>query len=126
MYRPPERKAACPEERKRRTGRRHSLAPTTGSRGVFSPLSWPNPPHSESVMSDVWRRLFKDYDDGRVSRRELMQILAGAALIAPVRAAIGQGGGAPPARDTSGGRGRRVLAPQDTMPAPAPFEPTGW
>src|SRR4051812_17332109 len=76
-------------------------------------------------MSDLWRSLFKDFDNGRISRRELMQVLATAALIAPVRAAIGQGGGAPPAgRGAGGGRGQR--APADTIPAPAPFDPTGW
>src|SRR5690349_9404158 len=70
-------------------------------------------------MSDHIRRLFHDFDTGKISRRELMQALATAALIAPVSAALGQD-------PTTGRRGGRALAPQDTMPAPAPFESTGW
>src|SRR5438309_5278493 len=83
----------------------------------------------ERSMNDALRKLFGDFDNGRLTRRELMQALALLAVIAPVRAAIGQGGGvAPPTgRDTAnGGRRGRAIAPQDTIPAPPPFEATGW
>lgn len=70
-------------------------------------------------MSDRIRRLFHDFDTGKISRRELIQALSMAALIAPVTAALGQE--TPPGR-----RGGRAIAPEDTLPDPAPFQPTGW
>lgn len=60
-------------------------------------------------------RLFHDFDDGRLSRRDLLRALGLAALAVPA-AAFAQGG--------AGGRGNR--APGDTTHVAAPFESTGW
>ena len=65
-------------------------------------------------MNDPIDRLFRDFDDGRISRRDLLRALGLAALAVPV-AAFAQGGA---------GRGNR--APGDTTHAPAPFDATGW
>src|SRR5579862_723332 len=67
-------------------------------------------------MSTGIERLFRDFDDGRISRRELLRAL-GLTLLAIPSISLAQGGG---------GRGRGNQAPADTTHAPAPFEPTGW
>ena len=70
-------------------------------------------------MNDMMERLFRDFDSGRISRRELLRAL-GLSMLAIPTVSLAQGGGA----GGRGGRGNR--APADTTHAPAPFEPTGW
>jgi catechol 2,3-dioxygenase-like lactoylglutathione lyase family enzyme len=67
-------------------------------------------------MSADLTRLFHDFDRGRVSRRQLLEVLGIAIVIRPAPSfAQGQCGG------TLAG------TPQcDTTPAKLPFEPTGW
>jgi catechol 2,3-dioxygenase-like lactoylglutathione lyase family enzyme len=67
----------------------------------------------EIFMSDEVRRLFEGFDCGRLSRRQLLQALGAAAVLAPVSALA-----APVLRGEQTGE---VI----TL-APAPFEPTGW
>ena len=67
-------------------------------------------------MDDALTRLFNDFDRGRISRRHLLQMLGVAAVASPLSAfAQGSCGGA------NAGTPRC-----NTMPFPAPFEPTGW
>jgi catechol 2,3-dioxygenase-like lactoylglutathione lyase family enzyme len=69
-------------------------------------------------MDDALTELFDEFDHGRLSRRQLLQALGLAAVGAAVPVRIfGQGrcGGA-----------RAGQAGCDTIPAKAPFEPTGW
>ena len=63
-------------------------------------------------------QLFDDFDGGRLSRRQLLQALAAAAVTAPVASFAQQPAGQRPA-----GRG---AAPVDTTPLVPPFEATGW
>src|ERR1051326_7479159 len=67
--------------------------------------------------NDALSSLFRDFDNGRLSRRQLLQALGLAAVASPI-AAFGQGScSAPEAKGT----------PRcNTTPMPAPFEPTGW
>ena len=73
-------------------------------------------------MPNSFIQLFADFDRGKISRRQLLQALASAAVIVPGASLFAQG---TPARGDSAraGRGR---APRDTMPLVMPFEPTGW
>lgn len=68
-------------------------------------------------------RLFREFDGGLLTRRDLLRALGMAALAVPV-ASFAQGTG----RGDSTTAGRRVgnRAPGDTTHAPAPFDPTGW
>ena len=67
-------------------------------------------------MSDVPTRLFRDYDLGRISRRQLLTALGVAMATRPLSVfAQGQCGGA-----------RAGTPGCDTTPAKLPFEPTGW
>src|SRR5437764_6598293 len=68
-------------------------------------------------MDDALSGLFDDFDTGRLSRRQLLQALGLAAVGAalPVRV-FGQG--------RCGGRAGQAAC--DTIPAKAPFDPTGW
>ena len=75
-------------------------------------------------MNDPIDRLFRDFDDGRISRRDLLRALGLAALAVPA-AAFAQGGGGRP-DSANAGRGRGNRAPGDTTHAPAPFDATGW
>ena len=67
-------------------------------------------------MDPELRALFSAFDQGKISRRRLLQALGIAVVAAPVSA-------------WAQGRcsGDRANAPEcDKTPAPAPFEPTGW
>jgi catechol 2,3-dioxygenase-like lactoylglutathione lyase family enzyme len=64
-------------------------------------------------MSDEVSRLFEGFDCGRLSRRQLLQALGAAAVLAPVSALA-----APVLRGEQAGEMMTL--------APAPFEPTGW
>jgi catechol 2,3-dioxygenase-like lactoylglutathione lyase family enzyme len=75
-------------------------------------------------MTDPIDRLFRDFDDGRLSRRDLLRALGMAALAVPA-AAFAQGGATRPDSATAG-RGRGNRAPGDTTHVAAPFDPTGW
>ncbi|MEP6495793.1 MAG: VOC family protein [bacterium] len=69
-------------------------------------------------------RLLREFDRGRMTRRDLLRALGLAALAVPA-ASFAQGTGRGAARDSAaGGRGNR--APADTTHAPAPFDSTGW
>ena len=71
-------------------------------------------------------QLFADFDRGKISRRQLLQALAAAAVVMPGASLFAQGvpaRGATPGDSVRGGRGR---APRDTMPLLLPFESTGW
>ncbi|HEX3868025.1 MAG TPA: VOC family protein, partial [Gemmatimonadaceae bacterium] len=70
-------------------------------------------------MDNPVDRLFGEFDNGRISRRELLRALGVAALAIPA-ASFAQAG-----RDSTG-RGRGNRPPADTTHAPAPFEATGW
>ncbi len=67
-------------------------------------------------MPEILTRLFKEFDHGTISRRQLLQALGIAAVAAPVSAlAQGRCGGT------------RAGSPEcDRTPAKPPFEPTGW
>ncbi len=67
-------------------------------------------------MTDPIARLFDDFDGGKISRRQLLQALAAAAVAIPATS-FGQG--------TQGTPGRGSV-PRDTTPLVLPFEPTGW
>ena len=67
-------------------------------------------------MSDALGRLFRDFDGGRLSRRQLLQALGIAAIARPA-AALAQG--------TCGGANASLPRCNPT-PAKLPFEPTGW
>jgi catechol 2,3-dioxygenase-like lactoylglutathione lyase family enzyme len=64
-------------------------------------------------------RLFREFDRGTISRRDLLRALGLAAVAAPAMS-WAQGG------DTTAGRGRLGRPAGDTTHVPAPFEPTGW
>jgi catechol 2,3-dioxygenase-like lactoylglutathione lyase family enzyme len=67
-------------------------------------------------MDDTLAKLFKDFDRGNISRRQLLQVLGIAAVSVPVAAyAQGRCGGA-----------NAGSAACDTTPDKAPFAPTGW
>ena len=67
-------------------------------------------------------RLFKEFDRGHLTRRELFRALGLAAIAAPAASfAQGRSGG-----DSTGRGGRANRAPGDTTHAPAPFDATGW
>jgi catechol 2,3-dioxygenase-like lactoylglutathione lyase family enzyme len=70
-------------------------------------------------MDDQLDRLFRAFDSGQLTRRDLLRALGLAALALPA-ASLAQGGAG------AGGRGRGNRAPADTTHAPAPFDPTGW
>jgi catechol 2,3-dioxygenase-like lactoylglutathione lyase family enzyme len=77
-------------------------------------------------MPQSFSQLFADFDRGKISRRQLLQALAAAAVIVPGASLFAQG---TPARGTTpgdSGRAGRGRAPRDTMPLVMPFEPTGW
>jgi catechol 2,3-dioxygenase-like lactoylglutathione lyase family enzyme len=79
-------------------------------------------------MPQSFSQLFADFDRGLISRRQLLQALAAAAVMLPGASIFAQGttGTAPDSgRAGRGGRGGRG-APRDTMPLVMPFEPTGW
>jgi catechol 2,3-dioxygenase-like lactoylglutathione lyase family enzyme len=79
-------------------------------------------------MNKVIERLFREFDEGRLSRRELLRAL-GVSLLAVPSIGLAQGGGGRAGRDSTGGGrggGRGTRAPADTTHATAPFEPTGW
>src|SRR5215831_7331846 len=79
-------------------------------------------------MKNVIERLFHEFDEGRLSRRELLRAL-GISLLAVPSIGLAQGGGGRAGRDSTGGGrggGRGDRAPADTTHAAAPFEPTGW
>lgn len=71
--------------------------------------------------------LLDAFNDGNISRRQMLQALAAAAVAVPA-VAIAQGAGAtrPDSGRAGGGRGRGGGAPRDTVPLVMPFEPTGW
>ena len=73
-----------------------------------------------ATMHDPIDRLFRAFDDGRLSRRDLLRALGLAALAVPA-AAFAQGGAGRP-DSAAAGRGRGNRAPGDTTHAPAPFE----
>jgi catechol 2,3-dioxygenase-like lactoylglutathione lyase family enzyme len=66
-------------------------------------------------------RLFRDFDRGRITRREMLRALGLAALAVPA-ASFAQG----TRGDSTGRGGRGNRAPADTTHAPAPFDATGW
>src|SRR5262245_24454298 len=67
-------------------------------------------------MSDELTCLFHAFDNGRLSRRELLAALGAAVAVRPATAfAQGQCGGE-----------RKGTPECDTTPAKLPFEPTGW
>jgi catechol 2,3-dioxygenase-like lactoylglutathione lyase family enzyme len=77
-------------------------------------------------MSNMFERLLREFDEGRLTRRELLRAL-GVSLVALPSIGLAQGGGGRAGGDSTGrggGRGNRVLG--DTTHASAPFEPTGW
>ena len=67
--------------------------------------------------------LLDDFDNGKLSRRDLLAGILAATVVAPA-AALAQGGGTPGDSTGRGGRGRG--AARDTIPLVNPFEPTGW
>ena len=67
-------------------------------------------------MSDALTKLFRDFDRGHVSRRQLLQALGVAAIIRPA-AALAQG---------SCGGANAGTPRCNTAPVKLPFEPTGW
>lgn len=71
-------------------------------------------------MDSPLDRLFREFDRGAMSRRELLRALGLAAVAVPA-VSWAQGGDSTTLRVA---RGNRV--PGDTTHAPAPFEPTGW
>ena len=75
----------------------------------------------EDSMIDTIERLFRDFDNGRISRRELLRAL-GLSLLAVPSIGLAQGGDSTAGR----GRGRGNRAPADTTHAAAPFDSTGW
>src|SRR5438034_11176235 len=71
-------------------------------------------------MDNPIDRLFRDFDTGRITRRELLRALGMAALAIPTVSFAQRGA------DSTGRGGRGNRAPADTTHAPAPFDPTGW
>jgi hypothetical protein len=70
--------------------------------------------------------ILDDFHDGTISRRQLLQALAAAAVTVPALAlAQGSTGARPDSGRAGGGRGRGGFA-RDTVPLVPPFEPTGW
>jgi catechol 2,3-dioxygenase-like lactoylglutathione lyase family enzyme len=73
-------------------------------------------------------QLLAEFDSGKISRRQLLQALAAAALVTPM-SALAQGG-AVGGRGTAADSGRagrgRGGAPRDTTPLIPPFQSTGW
>ena len=67
-------------------------------------------------MDDALTSLFRDFDRGAISRRQLLQVLGIAVVASPLSAfAQGSCGGA------------NAGSPRcDMTPFPPPFEPTGW
>ena len=78
-------------------------------------------------MSNTIERLLRDFDEGRMSRRDLLRAL-GLSLIAIPSIGLAQGGGRAGGDSTGGvrGGGRGNRPPADTTHAAAPFEATGW
>src|SRR5580765_3456773 len=72
-------------------------------------------------MDNPIDRLFREFDKGMLSRRELLRALGVAAIAIPA-SSFAQGGDTTAGR----GRGRGNRAPADTTHVPAPFDPTGW
>src|ERR1700761_6464197 len=72
--------------------------------------------------------LLAAFHDGTITRRQLLQTLAAAAVTIPALALAQGGTGARPdsGRAGGGGRGRGGFAQRDTVPLVPPFEPTGW
>jgi catechol 2,3-dioxygenase-like lactoylglutathione lyase family enzyme len=72
-------------------------------------------------MSDQLTKLFNEYDRGRISRRQLLQMLGIATVVGPIAA------GARPLLAQGSCGGTRKGTPQcDPTPNKTPFEPTGW
>ncbi|HEX4684908.1 MAG TPA: hypothetical protein VH277_19470, partial [Gemmatimonadaceae bacterium] len=71
-------------------------------------------------MDNPLDRLFREFDHGRLSRRDLLRALGLAALALPA-CSFAQGGS-----DSTTRRGRGNRAPGDTTRAAHPFDPTGW
>ena len=80
-------------------------------------------------MARSFSQLFNDFDGGRISRRQLLQALAVAAVAVPA-SSFGQGtparGAAPGDSGRAGGGRGRGNVQRDTTPLVMPFEPTGW
>jgi len=83
---------------------------------MFSALK----PPREAAMEGPIDRLFRKFDEGQLTRRELLRALGLAALAVPALSRA-QGRG-----DSTVARGRGNRAPGDTTHVPAPFDPTGW
>jgi catechol 2,3-dioxygenase-like lactoylglutathione lyase family enzyme len=62
-------------------------------------------------MDNVIERMFRDFDEGRISRRDLLRALGLTVLAAP---------------SLAWAQARADRPPADTTHAPQPFEPTGW
>ena len=65
-------------------------------------------------------RLFREFEKGHVSRRDVLRARGLAALAVPAASFAQQRG------DSTGRGGRGNRAPGDTTHVPAPFDPTGW
>jgi len=76
-------------------------------------------------MSNTIERLLREFDEGRLSRRDLLRAL-GLSLIAIPSIGLAQGGGRAGGDSTGRGGGRGNRPPADTTHAAAPFEATGW
>jgi len=75
-------------------------------------------------MDSPLDRLLREFDTGRMTRRDLLRALGMAALAVPT-VSLAQGGGR--GQDSTAGRGRLGnRAPGDTTHVAAPFDPTGW
>jgi catechol 2,3-dioxygenase-like lactoylglutathione lyase family enzyme len=70
-------------------------------------------------MTNELERLFREFDNGRITRRELFRALGLAALAIPA-VSFGQD------TTTGRGRGRGNRPPADTTHSAAPFDATGW
>jgi hypothetical protein len=78
-----------------------------------------NDRHPEDPMSDTIERLLREFDEGRVSRRDMLRAL-GLSLVAIPSIGFAQSG-----RRDGGDRSASGALTEPTRTA-APFEPTGW
>src|SRR5437016_2115834 len=74
-------------------------------------------------MDNPIERLFRDFDNGRMSRRDLLRALGLAALAVPTMSRAQGGGGR---ADSTGRGGRANRPPADTTHVAPPFAATGW